>query len=711
MIQTTTSARPDIVIGQSAETLADRYHYLPPPDPGKPRVVFPSNLRLTQEREDALCRYAHQRFTDLSQELGRDVTEVNFDGLPQFLRSQDKDARAEQRFMSKRMLYQHISENDFTWRKHLMPRSIFAKSNLIVPLVRRIARQMAARATNYFFGTDPWIAVDFVGNTDEKMAKALEKLTITKLLAYGNQDRIRNALATVFNLGEVVMKVVHVRKSEFYRKEQVVAVQDGKPIMGADGLPITQEDEWSQQDGGWMLIRDGSTRVENPAALEFAPLLLDEELVHYQGPSAEPIYFRDFLCPLNAPSVQEADCVVHVVSYSANQLAADYMANPGGNLESLQTAIEAIRMALNHTPELKAAANLRPELQETSAPNNPDPTMPIGEFYIRFDADGDGYMEDIMLVMDLNTLTPIFYDYVANVTDTGLRPFSVERIMPVNNRWYGQGAIEAFESYQTTVDLLVNRRNVSQSEAGTVKFWNPGATLQGEKNPHLVLNGGNTYTLRENKKAEDALEVVPLSDIKFDRLTEEIQFFLQLAMNESGVQHANDNYVAGMDSAKLATGIRNIEKSGMELFGVYISDLETGLNHLANAFVTCLHKNLDDEETFIFFEGDVPVELTIKKRDVKNFALNVRVTLSRYKAEQSLVSAGEAITIVRDFISLPPQAQLDMAPLYIAQLEALQVRNPERYIKPLAYSVPLTGTPGAAPQPADAQPLAPPPNL
>ena len=75
----------------------------------------------------------------------------------------------------------------------------------------------------------------------------------------------------------------------------------------------------------------------------------------------------------------------------------------------------------------------------------------------------------------------------------------------------------------------------------------------------------------------DAIAVFYIDHNKFENLTQEIEFTMQTAMNESGVHHANDAQAAGMDSAKLATGVRNIEKSGQELFAMPISEIETCL--------------------------------------------------------------------------------------------------------------------------------------
>jgi hypothetical protein len=315
-----------------------------------------------------------------------------------------------------------------------------------------------------------------------------------------------------------------------------------------------------------------------------------------------------------------------------------------------------------------------------------------------------------MLVMDITTGYPLFYNFVGNMTEDGLRPFRKICPSPVDGRWFGQGAVEMFERHQQIIDLLINRRNVAQGEAGRVTFWKPELTIEGEQNKGLKLTWGKTYTPRANAKHEDILKVIYLDDNKFDKLTEEMESHLQFALNESGVQHANDANMAGMDTTKLATGIRNIEKSGQEMFGVYISELEGGISAAADAFVACLYANLEEEETFVTFNGNVPMELTIAARDVKHLRFNVQVLLSRYKEEQVIASSSQAIVVLKEYYALPPQLQQLLAQFYTDMLTAFQVKNAESFIQPQQFSVPIAGptsTPQAPPNESNQSP----PNL
>jgi hypothetical protein len=183
------------------------------------------------------------------------------------------------------------------------------------------------------------------------------------------------------------LKVTHAKKTNFFSTTETVAINpaDGTPFSDSTGEPIRQTDEWvpAPSGQGFILKRDGVTTHPNPTQLQFKETSIQKQTDLYSGPELRPIYYRDFLCPLNAPTIQDADCVVHVMGYSANQLAQDYMANPGADVADLSRAIQALRNARGNTPEAKAGADTRSEKGETSAPITPDPQMEVGEFYIR----------------------------------------------------------------------------------------------------------------------------------------------------------------------------------------------------------------------------------------------------------------------------------------------------------------------------------------
>jgi len=373
----------------------------------------------------------------------------------------------------------------------------------------------------------------------------------------------------------------------------------------------------------------------------------------------------------------------------------------------MRLAIELLRKLSHGSGETNTAQNSDSVDASTNSGDrstNTQPIIEIAEFHLRYDVDGDGILEDVMLIMDRKTRTPIFYDYEANITPDGLRPFSCVRVAEVPGRWYGMGAMEQFESSQQIIDLLINRFNFSQSKSARVDFWNPSCTVEGRSNPNLELNSGKTYTLAPGKTAADALSSVRLDENKGDNLMELAEFFMQLMMNESGVANANDGNVSGMDSTKLATGIRNVEKSGQEVFSLHLGHMEPGIAESLTKMVKLVFANLDQMEVYRYFEdgeeggeGGSSVMREINPGDIANIEIDTRILLTRFRGEQILESYTRGWEIVEKFYSLPYEVQVNVAEMAIDMLKAMQVPNAKDRIIPTQAPI-LPPSSGGLPQ-------------
>jgi hypothetical protein len=690
-----------------------------------PRMPFPTSYRLTRDQEDELIDHAFKRLEDLESETGRNQV-ADGDGWMHTtpdtnMREQQGLHRTERTFMGKRRLYDLVYDNEVEHRAHILG-GVFAKSNFAVPISRRIARQMTARAANYFFATDPWFSCYPVGAMDRELADKSDRYLRWKLDAAGVKRTEEQAIERAFALGEAVVKTTWKLQLQPYRTMATVLVDEqGADILAADGDFILESDLWIEEvvvdemsgeevrSGMMVLKRDGKT--PKPEVLLWTTKLVSRRLTLYRGPEAKVLHYLDFLCPLDAPSVYDADCVAHLYDMPVMELADQWRksledgSTPQENFEATRKAVALIRELSTSSSEPKSGQNSDDEdLGQSTTMNRGErsgATAQIVEFHLRYDADGDGMMEEIMLLVDRRTKTPIFYDYMANITPDGQRPFSVVRVNEKLNRWYGIGAIEMFETSQNVVDLLVNRWNLANSQAGRVDFWSPHNTVEGRANTSLALNWGGTYTPLPGKTSKDCLESIYLENIKDDELQRLAEFFMQLMMVESGIQNANDAQVTGLDSAKLATGIRNIEKSGQELFSLYLGHLEPGILSVLKKCSRLVWTNLDPNEVYIYFEdgeegGEGSGDMRrIDPSEIHGLELDVRVLLTRYRGEQILESSIRAVEIVERFYQLPFMVQVRTYQLYRDMLKALQVANARDIIEPV--ELPPMGAPGNMP--------------
>jgi len=721
-VNTTLSEETDL-----ARRFVDDTNDIPEPDAsdeqGPGVVPFVSALTLTLEQETRMLEHCFRRKDELEKELGRNVTHGT-DWISSTMAEEGGKDKARRTHFGKRDLFELTYNNDVTWRAHLLgdaEQNIFAVSNLTAPISRRITRQMIARANTYFFGTDPWLAAYPVGGQmDAIRADKVDRFAKFKLDQCNAKHVLEQAVGMAFIRGEAVLKTVYDRKEHIYSLDAEVLIDAaGNAVIAADGDYILKTDLWTEQmmsdidpvtmaplapvpTGRMVLKRDGVTPQPegfNPDT-SFVSQKISRRITIYKGPRIDLKYFKDFLCPINAPTVQEADLIVDLYDMPVSDLVDTYMRQNLDAAEGVETTarrpdierlVSVVREMASDSSESKSAKN---QPKQTALESNYQgqggiqdgmgPVAEIAEFHFRFDADGDGIQEEIFLVADVRTRKPLFYDYEANMTPDGLRPYDVIRVNPVDGRWYGQGAMEMFETYQEVIDLLLNRWNMSQTEAGRITAVQPDCFYEGDSDPtNFKLNRGDTITLKKGKRLVDAVETMALVDVKFDHLKEQMEFFLQMSMNESGVQHANDAQMVGLDQAKLATGIRNIEKSGMEIFSIFLSSLEPGFKTCMRKFLKLLFARMDAAETFKYFEGKVGIELTLSPEEIGDIDMDVNLEMTRYRSEQQLQSNVQAAQLVTQFYAMMPEIQERVAPLYVQMLKALQIQDADKIIIPM----------------------------
>lgn len=452
------------------------------------------------------------------------------------------------------------------------------------------------------------------------------------------------------------------------------------------------------ETGRFLLKRDGvSVMPEEPIYIE---QVITRRLVIFDGPDAATVFYRDFLCPETAADIQSADLIAHLYDRDVMAVAQMFQEQfgPGDSgVADMTAAVERLRQMTTASNQPKAERDQPRDDQEQDQGQTDAASgaalVEIAEAYLRYDADNDGIQEEMILILDRAHKAPIYYEYLANVTVRGHRPFYVIRPMPVDQRWYGMGSMELFEPEQDFVDLQINRHNFNTSAAGRVDFWNPSNTHEGDKTPNLELNRGLTYTLKAGKKAEETLAFVQLPD-DGERMEYLLGLFMQLMQMKSGVVNSADQQMSGLPASDLATGINEIRDSGDELFDRFLAHLFPGIRGALRAVIDILYANMDEQEVFNYFNGEAHEILLLTPDEVRDLSLNVTLVLSRSQQRKTLETGEQAQMIVGWYYSLPPFLQ-DRATMFTRQrLKGLGVSQADRLIEPVP---PELVTPPAAP--------------
>ena len=365
------------------------------------------------------------------------------------------------------------------------------------------------------------------------------------------------------------------------------------------------------------------------------------------------------------------------------QLFSGQYAEGDEGVADFESAVDLLKNMIADSSFSKAAEGQpRVDFGEQTTEGSPNnPKSQIAECWLTYDADGDGVQEEIMLVLDRRNRAPVFYEYAANVTLRGERPFTVIRPIHIDGRWYGMGAMEYFEPEQDFVDLLINRQNFRDSAAGRVTFWAPHATLEGQNDPALKVNHGKTYTLREGFKAEDALSYVQLPENTQD-LEKMIQLFMQLMQIKSGVVNGADQQISGLPMANTATGINEVQESGQELFTMFLLRFYPDLHNTLASIIDLIFTHMDGHQVFVYFNGNDQEIVSLSPDDVREIALHVRLSITQQRDRQMLQSGNIADGIVGSFYQRPLLLQQRTSGYARARLKALRVPQADQIIEP-----------------------------
>lgn len=514
------------------------------------------------------------------------------------------------------------------------------------------------------------------------------------------------AVPEIGNTGEVSPQIAPIPTDS--------QVPEERPMPAPEMLAQSINEMASAPTGRKILKRDGVTVM--PETPVWQEQVITRELITFEGPDAEMVDYRDFYFPINARDVQSADLVAHTYEKPLMDVVKMFRGQMGEGdaaIASLERAVERLsELAGSNHPAQSAAGQPRLDFQEENTDAaRANPNCSLAEVFLTYDADGDGLMEEIFLLLDRTHKAPIYYEYLANVTVRGARPFYVIRPRAVDGRLYGMGDMEFFDPEQEFLDLQINRHNFRDSKAGTISFWDPSLTLEGDLDPMLRLNDGATYTKKAGAKTEDILSRVRLENDS-ESLEFLINLFMQMMQLKSGVLNGADRSVTHMPSSNTLGEEQLITESGDELFSHTISTLFPDVEAALGAVVDVIYANLNRTEVFNYFNGEANEILSLTPDDVRDLAMNVSLSLSRTQARKALETGEKAQAIVDWFYQLAPMLQERLANFARGRLKAMGVSQSDKIIEPVDPALmpgidPATGQPLPAPAEGKVMPMPP----
>ena len=193
-----------------------------------------------------------------------------------------------------------------------------------------------------------------------------------------------------------------------------------------------------------------------------------------------------------------------------------------------------------------------------------------------------------------------------------------------------------------------------------------------------------------------------------DHLFQLVQFLHQAFVALAGQLGLNDADMAGLDSTKTATGVRQLTNEKNETFRPLIGDVRPGVQDLVKKAARLIDQNLDEGEVRKFLEDDIESLETYLAIRTQDFEYDVDIVLTKYQQEQELDQLMSGIAACKDYVAQLPEVRQALGRLYIRQLELLQETQAKEIIEALAAIPPMlspdlqqpSSPKSSAPQPA-----------
>lgn len=624
-------------------------------------VKFITSLKLNADQEKAFLHHVEQRIEELMQETGL---------------QRDFGVRMDS-FLGIRMRNMDSYDCDLGWRVAMG--GIFEKSNFSLGTNTRHTRYISARVQDDLLGTEPFFAAIARRSDKEELAKQAEQYVQNVVSQSAVRAGLRRAQKNALIVNESVVRISWVEdKSPFKGPARVYVDATGKPVItAAKKLYIYENDNFlpspvveGAPDGTpqvGILEKDPSfTMKKGEYQLANVPDL-DQTLVLYQGPKAEPLDARCFLCSLRAPSIHEADMVVHLYRETPLRLKEQY---GGGDIGG--------RYFSNSEPtgdkQPKASQGEKEEhssvYQETT----------VAEVFIRHDADGDGVAEEIWIVIDLDCReranSAVFYDYLGNHYKK--RPFEVvPGIETVPNRWYGRGIFSLNYDQELHIDAEFNRAQVRGSKASTVLFRQQGACVEWDSGLPVVIGGDDVLTCGPQFDAEKNPPIFAVNLANENKRDIELmEISRQAADAKVGAISVKDASQSDLNQSKTATGIVNLQAASDVITKATEIDQMEPLTAILGQVVDISLEHMD--ATALILDKDATELITLNREEIRSLPQDIRLTLTKSRSSQMQAVSQQKIGLMKDYRQLmlsDPEGAKYMRQAYIDELKALEASD------------------------------------
>jgi len=311
-------------------------------------------------------------------------------------------------------------------------------------------------------------------------------------------------------------------------------------------------------------------------------------------PKVESIPMQHFWYPANAWSI-DPDAPVGAARWVAQQffltegelnqraIGVARVVEPEYDAQAVKDLIQWITEQVDDSDrvvdrEIRDQDELRPTKDEK---------LELFELWARFDVDGDGIEEDIVVTFhepSMRILRAIHNPFLH-----GRWPFDLGRLLP-NFGLLGIGMAEADEWAQATASMLLNGliNNVQIANARMISV-----PLGADVDPDESMHPGKVWFTQPGERVES----IQLGDV-YQSLPQTINFLIQMSELRTGVSELRQGDISQLPSRTPATTIIETLRLGAKRFDMILSNLrEDTLSNIGTKLLQLFAQYLREDET------------------------------------------------------------------------------------------------------------------
>jgi hypothetical protein len=615
--------------------------------------------------------------------------------------------------IKKILRYRAMHKDDYSHR--VEAGSIYEVSNIGVPLLKAVATSYAAKVEDELLSSETPFQVKPREDDDKDKAEMYDHYWTFEIMDQMNFGRSASeGIAVCCVEGTAIKKRSwRIDRSYFPAIRQALHDESGQPVMGPDGEHIFDDHETIEVEPtamekaltlgfakGRMHVLFGEDEVgpELTDGHSYQPVTIKDSITHYDGAESKVIPFEDFICSLNVDSIAASPIIGHKYQNRLYEVLERVSETADGSTE--QEAVTAAGWIFDNLTKLKDLpdADSAEGSKNTPGANKPDTKLgetqasALGfgsndklhkkvnliECYLKYDIDGDGQLEDMIVLVEAETKMPLWVVYLVSVYEDCKLPFEIHGFFQVPNRWYSMGPYEYLECAQDFVDKVFNRMNYRTSMSANPITW--------EKPDNFVkrpkkFGPGERCQLRGTARIEDSMGFITMPQMEGVEW-QHFQFFISLIQLTTGISNAAQGDISSLPSTQTATGITSIINEGNKLYRMFIRRQQGSNEREIAGLVRLNQQNLDEEKVIRYFSKSKREEIQqmVSPDELRNLDFDVKIVLTKSGVEQKANMISKAIDILNGWIAVPPQFQPMFRDMYVQLLQTIGIVDAERIL-------------------------------